>query len=282
MGSYAFGAGGSVAPGTQYFNVWNDSTGSFLAANNGDLWDLSITYSQVVPASGAPSGNATAGLSYDAVNDRFTMSHSFAQGNSAGFPTFNNPGTRIEGELTVRFASHISATDLILDFTSLNTSGLTWENSLIGYLKTDGTPFSAAPSVAPYGSHTTVNGSSALGWFLVDSKATVTGVGTGTTAAGANGSYDNLTATGANSYLDYNDVGLPSGQVVGGFVWQYRLEDVRGTLNNSSSLSASFFDMRVGGLSVVPESGLSGRGLVVLLTASLGLLGWQRIRSRRG
>jgi hypothetical protein len=217
LGSYAFGIGGAVPTGTYSYNIWNDVTGAILTADNGDLADLILTYTRTAP-SGVPSGTTTASLNYNAASDEFQFAHAYTQGSGAGFPTGNNPGTRIVNAVTFLFASHVTVSDLRVDFRSLNTAGITWEVSLLGFLQPDGSPFSTMPSVSPYLGHTTVNGSPSAGWFLVDSKGTLSGVGTSATSAGANGPLENLTGTGGNGYLDYFDVGLPAGTHVGGFI----------------------------------------------------------------
>jgi hypothetical protein len=264
LSSYAF-TSGVVNTGTVGYNVWDDATGAALFADNGDLADIYITYTRTVPV-GSPSGQATAFMSYSTANGgEFTGSQTYTQGTSNGFPTTNNPGTRIENRFKLTFASHLSITTLQLDFRSLNTAGVVWETSQIAMLNATGGYLTPAPTIQPYLLHTSVNGKPSTGWFQVDSKGTVSGVGTSATTAGSNGTLENLTATSGNSYLDYTDVGLATGTQVGGFEWISYLEDTRGIGNLPAGLTVTLESVTPAG-TIIPEA---STGLGCLLAGLL-------------
>ena len=269
MTSYAWGASRPVS-GVLLLNLWNDSTGALLTADNGDLWDVAVQISSSAGSLGAGS------LAYDATADSLVASHSFT-----GPVPASNPGTRVLNRVTLSFASHVTVTDLNADWSSLNTAGITWEVSRLAALTPSGTFFSPEPTIAPYLAHATVGGSPSAGFFLSDARATVSGVGTAATSAGTtSGALNNLTGTSGNSFLDYTDLGLPAGTQIGGFEWLTILEDVRGTGNaGSSSLTATLTSFMVAGrisAAVVPEPGTP----MALLTLSGAALASGRRRRR--
>lgn len=260
--SYAWGSSGTIS-GTLSLNIWNDTTGEMLTSDNGDLPDLTLVFSTTLGALGSGGFEYTSSQSLRS-NQSFT-----------GTVSTNNPGSRVVNTLTILFADHLSITNLNADFTSLNSTGITWETSRISVLQPDGTPFSSAPTLSPYLSHTPLLGSSSSypGHYFSDSKATVTGVGTSLTASGsATGSLENLTGTSGNSLLDYADLNLSPGTRIGGFVWTSVLEDTRGTSNANSALTSTLTNLSVSG-TIIPESS------VFLLTGVLPVFLTLRRRS---
>lgn len=215
------------------YNVLNDATGAKLVtlpAPPGDTADLLFTFTTQAAAS------ASATLQYQTTsNGRFTGTNSY---NSASGST--NPGTRIFTQQRLRFDSHLTVTSLSAALLSLNTAGITWEFSTIAFLRPDGSYFSAAPVIPAYNAYSGFTGSPSQGWYVAADKTTVSGVGTATTAAGSNGSSDNLTLT-------YSSAGLAAGTQVGGIEITTWLEDVRGTGNGTTSLTSSFTDFTFSG-----------------------------------
>jgi hypothetical protein len=266
LGSYAF-TPGNMAAGNVSLNMWDDVTGAFLTTNNGDAPDITISYTSVVPGV-LPSGTTIATMAYSTAGaGEITATHAYTQGASAGFPATNNPGTRIINKFRLTFASHLTVNNLQIDLRSLNTAGVVWEVSQLAYLKPDGSYYTPAPVISPYLTHTPVNGQPSQGWFQLDSKGTVNNVGSTPTTAGASGTFENLTATNGNGYLDYTDLGLPALTQVGGFEWITFLEDTRGTTNTSASLTATLESITVGGNIVLPEpSALALIACATLLT----------------
>ena len=267
MDSYAWGASRPVS-GVLTLNLWNDSTGALLTADNGDLWDVAVQISSSAGPLGAGS------FDYNATSDTLRATHSFSGPVSA-----NNPGSRVVNRVTITFASHVTVTNLNADWSSLNTAGITWEASRLAALTPSSGYFSAEPLIDPYLAHTPSLGSPSAGFYLSDSKATVNGVGTAATTNGtATGALDNLTSTSGNSILDYTDLGLPAGTQIGGFEWVTILEDVRGTGNlGDSNLSATLTSLMVSGtITAVPEPGAP---LALLALAGAGLAARRQRRS---
>lgn len=257
LNSYAF-TDGNFAPGTYSFNIWDDTSGAILASDNGDLADLTITYTNSVGALGSAS------MAYASGSGTFRQEHAFT-----GPPPVDNPGSRIEQVVTFEFADHLQITELQVDYRSLNTRGIVWETSRLGYLQEDGTEFSSTPTIDPYLTHTEIEGSPSQGWFVTDSKGTVNNVGTATVSAGSSGQNDNLTQAdaGVNNLLDFADVGLTSGvDVTGGFRWITTMEDVRGTLNGDSNFSTTLTLFNPIGTIGLPEP--SSFGLVALASVA--------------
>lgn len=245
MTSYAWGSAGPIS-GTRSLNLWNDNTGELLTADNGDLPDLTIFFTTNLGNFGG------GGFEYTSSNTlRATETFS-------GTLSSNNPGSRITNTVTLLFASHVTITDLNADFTSLNSTGVSWETSRIAALTPTGDYFSTAPTLAPYLTHASIGGSSTSypGFYISDGKTTVTGVGTSTTVSGTgSGALDNLTGTAGNSILDYTDLNLTAGTRIGGLEWITVLEDTRGTGNSTSSLTSTLTNLSVSG-TIVPEPSL--------------------------
>jgi hypothetical protein len=148
---------------------------------------------------------------------------------------------------------------LSANFLSLNTAGILWEYSVLGFLDPNGNPFSAAPVMGAYNSAASFTGSPSKGWYVAANKGTVTGVGGSQTTAGTSGPADDL-------LLTYALAGLTSGTQVGGLSWTTYLEDTRGTSNGISNFTASLSDITFTNTAVaVPTPallpGLVGMGL---------------------
>lgn len=251
--------------GTQTFNIWNDATGAHLTSDNGDLDDLTVTYMSVLP--GTTGTTPSASVSHNGSGFVFGHGYTAPDGSFSA-----NPGTRIVNMLTIEFAPHVSITDLSVDFSSLNTRGITWEFSELTFLDAAGNPFSTAPTINPYSSHTSNNhspaqsprdsgqgGSPSQGWFLVDSKDTVTDPGGSSgdnlSDEGSSGGLEAFTnVDGSSDILGYDEVGLTAGTRVGGFKWTTYLEDVRGTSNVGSNLTSTMTAFSpTGTVTAVPE-----------------------------
>lgn len=263
--------------GSQSFNIWNDTDCTKLTFDNGDLDDLTISYMTTLPSTTGTIPSSGAKFTSD---DKITFEHAYTSP-STEF-TVANPGSRIVNMMTFTFGSHVTVTELQVDFTSLNTRGVTWEFSKLAYLRPDGSFFSPEPTVNAYLDHTATGsgaagGSPSAGWFLVDSKGTVTeveqtpvGGSDNIVEEGSNGSLENLTSTNGNSYLDYNDVGLAEGTRIGGFKWTTVLEDVRGTSNAQSTFSSTMSSFEASGsIAAVPEPS-AFMFMSVLLLCSMG------------
>jgi hypothetical protein len=233
----AFPASAAAITGTQAYNLLDDATGTKLSANNGDANDIAITFAN----SGAGTLSST-GTPKLAINGNLISTRGYQK--TVGV---NNPGTLVSTTATLQFLPQWNITDLQAKFSSLNTAAIAWEYSLIGFLKPDGTPFTAAPAIGSYGSATSLTGSPSQGWYWAASKDTVTGVAvtgvvSNVTAKGSNGSKDTLNLTYALAGLDPNTP-------VGGLIWTTWLEDVRGVQNVGSDLTASLASFTFSGSS---------------------------------
>lgn len=260
MDSYAWGSGGAVA-GVLHLNVFDDVTGEFLLADNGDRPDVTVFLSTTI----APLG--TGGFDYNAGTGVLRASQGF--GGTVGT---NHPGTRVVNSMRILFADHLEITNLNANFTSLNSAGNAWETSRLAILDPEGSFFSTPPALEPYPTHTPVIGgpSQYTGFFFSDSTATVEGVGTNQTSSGtALGSLENLTATNGNSFLDYADVGLAPGTRIGGFEWITVLEDTRGSANAASNFTSSMTEFSIGGITLIPEP---SSALLVVAGLAVGCL----------
>lgn len=230
--------------GGQSFNVLNDSTGGKIATSTelgqlvGDNADLLMNFQ-------SSSGNlGSTSLQWQAASaGRFTANHSFA-----GTVPGNNPGSLNSNTITLAFGGHMSVTDFSMRGLSFNTSGIAWEYTVVEFFRPDGSSFTTAPTIGNYASHTSIGGSPSQGWFVMDSKGTVTGVGTSQTVSGVSGPNDNIGIAG----LGYADVGLAAGTTIGGIRITTYLEDVRGTTNTNTNFTSSFTEFTISG-SIVPE-----------------------------
>jgi hypothetical protein len=255
---YAFPAVPTVMSGTQGYNLFNDTTGAKLTADNGDGNDLSLAFTN----SGTASLSNQNSLMLDGQSIVSTRQY-------LGKVSRDNPGTLISNTVTLKFAHQWDITDLKAKFTSINTAGTAWEYAVFSFLRPDGTPFSTAPTIGQYSDLISVTPSRSQGWYVAARKDVVQGVGTNHTSSGARPS--------GNFILTYALAGLDPNTPIGGLVWTTYLEDTRGTKNNTNTNAfiASWEDFTVSGVThaapPVPTPALLP-GLV-----SLGLL----VRRRR-
>jgi hypothetical protein len=231
---YAFPSATTDLSALKPYNLLNDQTGAKLVANNvsGDKNDFTIEYTDSVSASINEISNLKLTGKAIVSNREFNKTVSKS-----------NPGTLVSTTAKLLFLENWQITNLQAKFTSLNTAGMFWEYSVLGFLKPDGTPFSQMPVVGSYGMASGVSESPTLGWYVSASKGTVKGVGSQLTEKGDNGPKDNLTLT-------YALVGLAPDTVIGGLVWTTYLEDVRGVNNlDGVPIKASWTDFTISGSS---------------------------------
>jgi hypothetical protein len=228
---YAFPTAATIVEGRQDYNLLDDATGAKLTADNGDQADFSLDFSHSGPQ--ALSATGTPNLKVD--GKKIVSNRGFARPVAR-----NNPGTLVSTTVKLMFAADWEITDFAADFTSLNTGSALWEYATLGFLKPDGTMFSAAPTIAAYDNAASFSGSPSAGWYVAAAKETVQGVGTAKTLSGGNGPSDKLKLT-------YGLAGLTPGTAIGGLVWTSYLADVRGVENNNSSLTASWTGFSVSG-----------------------------------
>lgn len=267
LGTLSAGPGGASLGG---FNLVNDSTGlkqTGVATGMGDRADFSIAVqSQLSGAGGTVSWDFSPSFA-----GALRANHAFS-----GTVAANNPGSRLVNTLVLTFGSHLTVTDFVADFSSLNTRGIGWEVSVLEFLDAAGYPFSATPLIPAYLAASSFTGSSAAGTFVTADKSTVTGVGTNLTAAGITGPEDvlsdgsNLTSGATADSLSYFDVGLPPGTQIGGLRWTTIFEDVRGITNGSSSFTASFLDFTFSGTFLDPTEPLLPPSPAVVILISSG------------
>lgn len=261
----AFPTSQTTLSGNQNYNVLNDSTGAKiatpgeLAGLTGDLSDLTMNLQSTTGTLGTNSWQWQ-----PTIDGRFLASHSFT-----GTVATDNPGRLSSNTITITFGDHLSITDLSMNGSSFNTAGVAWEYTVIEFFRPDGSSFSTAPTIGSYLTHTSIDGSPSAGWYVLDNKGTVTGVGTSQTTTGANPPNENLTVTGG---LGYTNVGLAPGTQIGGIRVTTFLEDVRGTGNGSTNFSSSLTEITISG-SIVPEPSTA-----VLALAGLGVAGLYRRR----
>jgi hypothetical protein len=237
-----------AAPGASNsvtYNVINDLTGAELTTLNGDVPDLLFAFSNSNTGALSSSGRPNSEWNNTSFTGRFMNSEGYT-----GAVSSNNPGTRTWNKIRVTFDSHLAVTSLTARFSSLNTAGVAWEFSKIAFLQPDGSYFSSEPLVGDYNSFGGTTGNAALGWFLAADKATVSGVGSATTAGGTAG-----TADASNFAIGYTQTGLTSGTQIGGFEFITYLDDVRGTGTGSTNFTSSLVDFDFSGTTTVPEPG---------------------------
>jgi hypothetical protein len=240
----AFPTSATAVSGNASYNVLNDTTGAKisttgeLAGLTGDNADLFMGFQSMAGALGSASWQ------WQPTSDgRFTASHSFA-----GAVGSSNPGSLDSNTISLAFGDHLSITNLSLHGLSFNTAGIAWEYTVIEFFRPDGSSFSAAPTIGNYASHSSIGGTPSMGWYVIDSKGTVSDVGSNQTAGDANGLSDNIAGLG----LGYADVGLVAGTEIGGVRITTFLEDVRGTANGTTNFSSSFTDFTISG-TILPE-----------------------------
>ena len=221
----------------------NDVTGAKLVTENGDNKDFLLSG---ISTTGA-LGGATVTLNPSGSFSRVRADHSYI-----GAVTANNPGTVVSNTFTLKFNANLTVTAASFNFSSLNTSGVAWEYSVIQFLDVSGNPFSTLTNpgftIGAPAQYSTANalstvgftGQAGMGNFIAAKSNTVTGVG-GTTASGTSGTNDNL------GTLNYAQVGLMAGTVIGGIRWSTYLEDVRGTTNGNTSFTSSLLDFTITG-----------------------------------
>jgi hypothetical protein len=221
--------------GTQSYNLLNDQTGTKLTVNNGDASDIAITFAN----SGVGALSTIPKLAIDGTKIVSTRGYK-----DMPKVSLNNPGTLISTTATLKFLPQWNVTNLQAEFSSLNSAGILWEYSVLGFLKPDGTPFSAAPSIGSYNNTSGFTGSPTIGWYVAADKDTVLDVGTAETKAktgsGADGTSDTLKLT-------YALAGLNPNTPVGGLIWTTYLEDTRGTGNKGSEFTASLAGLTFSG-----------------------------------
>lgn len=231
-GQVVQGPGGSNSAS---YNLIDDASGLKLAADNGDLDDMTFTYAT------SPGGPASAGNRPDLrfrqlVSGRQITGRTHFSGNSG----VDNPGTRQWYEVRVTFAPHLDVRQLELNLASSNTAGGAWEFSTLTFLDANGTPFATPPNVPAYLDATGFTGSPSTGNFLWADTQTVVDVGSNLTSSGSNGAGDGVL------WVSAAQTGV-AGPRIGGFVWRTTLEDVRGTSNGPIQFSSSLREIRLRG-----------------------------------
>lgn len=254
-GSPGFPTTTTIAPtggsGSNNYDVINNSTGALGVDGTPD-----ITVSATASARGTAGTSGSPNVEWNSTSTgRFTSERGFTVAVSA-----NNPGTLQSTTTKLLFDSSLNVTNLAANFLSLNTAGILWEYSVLGFLDPSGNPFSTAPVIGAYNSAASFTGSPSTGWYVAANKGTVTGVGGNQSAAGTSGPADNV-------LLTYALAGLTSGTQVGGLSWTTYMEDTRGTSNGSSNFTASLTDVTFTNTAVAPIPtpallpGLVGMGL---------------------
>jgi hypothetical protein len=237
--------------GSTVYDVINNMTGASGADGTQD-----VTVSATASVTGASGTTGSPKVEWQTTSaGRFTSTRGFTKSVSA-----NNPGTLQSTETKVLFDSSLNITDLNATFSSLNTAGILWEYSVLGFLDPSGNPFAATPVVGPYESTTgfTGTGSPSLGWYVAADKGTVINVGTVEAKPGTNGSAD------VNNFvLTYVLAGLAANTQVGGLIWTSYIQDTRGTTNSSSNFTASLNEMTFTNTNAVPTPALLP-GLIAL------------------
>jgi hypothetical protein len=262
-GQLLFGGVGNTSPSyaaqTVFYNTTNDLTGATWAPAatipGSDTWDIKVTYSFGATTPGTSSADRMS-VDYSTGNvGQLTATKQFNE-----TPVSTNSGTRYYSRMRMEFSPHFNVTDLTARFNSLNTAGITWEFATVAYLDQSGSYFASAPTIDPYLAFNAANagglqGRVAEGWWYAASTGTVTGVG-GTTGAGSNGTYDSM--NGSTSELrafaaSGNRAFTSAPAQLGGMEFTSYLEDVRGTGQPASGLTASWTQFTFTATTFVPE-----------------------------
>lgn len=133
-GQVVQGPGGSTSGA---YNLIDDATGQKLAADNGDLADMTFTYA-TSSGGAASAGNRPDLRVRQLASGRQITGRTHFSGNSGS----DNPGTRQWYEVRVEFAAHLDVREVELNLASSNTAGLAWEFTTLTFLDADGTPLS--------------------------------------------------------------------------------------------------------------------------------------------
>jgi hypothetical protein len=242
---YAFPSATTDLSGSKPYNLLNDQTGAKLLANNvpGDKNDFTIVYT-----------DSTSSSSNEISNLKLTGKTIVSNRGFEGVVQKNNPGTLVSTTVKLLFSEDWQITNLQAKFTSLNSSGATWEYSVLGFLKPNGSMFSPMPTIGAYGQASGLTGSPSVGWYVAADKETLQDVGTNKTSevAKGDGPADKL-------ILTYALAGLAPNTAIGGLVWMSYLEDVRGKQNGASNFTASWTEFMISGSSrSIAPSGNNG------------------------
>lgn len=244
-------------------------TGAGSYDSNGDGFNditISITQSNM-----GPDGNNVIWAGTDDTTTtglRSTIDPSF---DASGGVTSDNSGWTACQTITIMFNGfmEVEAQD-ITDFgwSSGNTAGIGWETSVLQYLDVNGVPFSTAPTIGAYLSHTATDGYAGTGTFVGDNLGTVTMVGTNQSASGSSGPNNGVSTDPVSS-------GIAPTTLIGGVTFTHCVQDVRGTNNGDTSFTATINDLDIEGACWVPEPG----SVSLLSVGLLSLLGLRRRRS---
>jgi hypothetical protein len=259
---YPFPTGTTTMTGTTNYNLINDSTGLELTSNNADQNDFSISFTDSGSVPLASPNTPRVRWNNTAGNGRFTSEHGYTAPVSS-----NNPGTRMTTTVTLLFNSNLQVTNFSTLFTSLNSGGISWETSVLGFLKPDGTAFTPQPVIADYlSSGAGLFASPSQGWFVANLTSTVNSASVGTNTVGAGSDSPN-----ENGFtFDYAKAGLAPGTPIGGVVWITHLDDVRGTSNVQTNLTSSWTEFTFSGtVAAIPEPGTLA---LLFAPAALGFL----------
>lgn len=172
-------------------------------------------------------------------NGSFRVSNSFT-----GSVVATHPGTRSSAWIEITFEDYLAVTEFSFAASSANSAGTIWVFTVSELLGVSGTSFSTSPVIETYDWHISINGSPTPGYYVLDLRNTVQGVGTNQTTSGS--SHPNQSSSNTGN-LELSDFGLADGTQITGIRMTSYLKDVRGIDNGPSGFTSSIIDFTLGG-----------------------------------
>jgi hypothetical protein len=255
---------------TLSYDLWNDNgTTTTSCSTSGGNNDLTIEFTSNTGTNPYSGGSVQNSLTNTVIDITQTaqglvsaLQYSATSASYTGYP-----GETRSQTIKVTFPSHVSikASDFNVQYSSGNSSTKAFESLSIVFLNAGGNPYGTATYNGYYGSGSnpsvttcgttgispgTPYSTSGTGIWLASSTGTViTSANNCIVSAGSNGANDNKTINAQT------DAGLNGNDVITGFIWVHRLENVQGavsTTTTSSPTSTSTSTLKGFSISALP------------------------------